>query len=282
MPTFSSLMPRSADQLAAGEDGDVFQHGLAAIAEARRLHRRDPQAAAQLVDHQGGQRFAFDVFSHDQQRTGRLHHRFQQRQQRLQAGELLFEQQDQRIFEHRLHLVRVGDEVGRQVAAVELHAFDDFELGLEALGFFDRDHAFVADLGHRLGDHGADIVVAVGRDGADLGDLVVGSDLLGDRLDFLDHAGDGFVDAALEVHRVHARGHVLQAFDHDGLGQHGGGGGAVAGRVIGLGGDFAHHLGAEVLEAVDQFDFLGDGDAVLGRARGAERLLDDHVAALGA
>ena len=30
-----------ADDLAAGEDGDVFQHGLAAIAEARRLHRRD-------------------------------------------------------------------------------------------------------------------------------------------------------------------------------------------------------------------------------------------------
>jgi hypothetical protein len=31
-----------------------------------------------------------------------------------------------------------------------------------------------------------------------------------------------------------------------------------------------------------QFDFLGDGDAVLGDARGAERLVDDDVAALGA
>ena len=120
-----------ADQLAAGQDGDVFQHGLAAIAEARRLDGRDPQAAAQLVDHQGGQGFAFDVFGDDQQRTARLHHRFQHRQQGLQGGELLFEEQDQRLFEVGLHLLGVGDEVGREVAAVELHAFDDVELGLE-------------------------------------------------------------------------------------------------------------------------------------------------------
>ena len=38
------------DHLAAGQDGDVFEHGLAAIAEARRLDRRDLEAAAQLVD----------------------------------------------------------------------------------------------------------------------------------------------------------------------------------------------------------------------------------------
>src|SRR5262249_30113497 len=31
----------AGDELAAGEDRDVLQHGLAAIAEARRLHRRD-------------------------------------------------------------------------------------------------------------------------------------------------------------------------------------------------------------------------------------------------
>ena len=57
------------DHLAAGQDGDIFQHGLAAIAESGRLHRSDGQRAAQLVDHQGRQRFAFDVFGNDQQRT---------------------------------------------------------------------------------------------------------------------------------------------------------------------------------------------------------------------
>ncbi len=42
------------DDLAAGQDGDVFQHGLAAVAEARRLDGGDLQAATQLVDDERG------------------------------------------------------------------------------------------------------------------------------------------------------------------------------------------------------------------------------------
>ena len=95
-------------------------------------------------------------------------------------------------------------------------------------------------------------------------------DLLGALLDVLDDRGDGDVDAALEVHRVHAGGDRLGAFADDRLGEHGRGGGAVAGDVVGLRGDFAHHLGAHVLELVVELDLLGDGDAVLGDARRAE------------
>src|SRR4029078_374691 len=73
------------DHLAAGEDGDVLQHGLAAIAEARRLDGRDLEAAAQLVDDERGESFAFDVLSHDQQRTDGLHHGFENREHRLEA-----------------------------------------------------------------------------------------------------------------------------------------------------------------------------------------------------
>ena len=58
------------DHLTAGQDGDVFEHGLAAIAEARCLDGGNLEAAAQLVDHQGGQRFALNVLGDDQQRTG--------------------------------------------------------------------------------------------------------------------------------------------------------------------------------------------------------------------
>ena len=49
------------DELGAGEDGDVFQHGLAAITEARCLYRRYLQGAAQFVDHQRRERLIFDV-----------------------------------------------------------------------------------------------------------------------------------------------------------------------------------------------------------------------------
>ena len=92
----------------------------------------------------------------------------------------------------------------------------------------------------------------------------------------------GLLDAALEQHRVGAGGDVLQAFVDDGLGQHGGGGGAVAGDVVGLGGGFLEQLGAHVLEGVLQLDFLGHGHAVVGDGGGAPLLVQGDVAALGA
>ena len=149
-----------ADQLTAGQNRDVLEHRLAAIAEARRLDRRNLQPAAQLVDHERGQRFALDVLSDDQERLARLHDLLEHRQQRLQAGELLLVQQDVRLLELDRHLLGVGDEVRREVAPVELHALDHLELGGQALGFLDRDHAFLADLLHRLGDHLADAGIA--------------------------------------------------------------------------------------------------------------------------
>src|SRR3546814_8871172 len=109
------------------------------------------------------------------------------------------------------HLVRVGDEVRRQVAAVELHALDDVQLGLEGLRLFHRDDAFLADALHGLGDHRADIGLAVGGDGADLGNLAGGRDLLRLLLQLGAHGRDGQLDGALHVHRVHAGGTGLVA-----------------------------------------------------------------------
>jgi len=44
------------DDFAAGEDGDVFEHALAAIAEAGGLDRDTGEGSAQLVDHESGPR----------------------------------------------------------------------------------------------------------------------------------------------------------------------------------------------------------------------------------
>src|SRR4029077_8657183 len=49
------------DDRAAREDGDVLEHLLAAIAEARRFHRDARERAAQLVDDERRERFALDV-----------------------------------------------------------------------------------------------------------------------------------------------------------------------------------------------------------------------------
>ena len=242
----------------------------------------DLEAAAQLVDHEGGERLTLYVLGNDQQRLARLHHRFQQRQQLLQSGKLLFVDQDIRVFHFHPHLVGIGDEVGRDVAAVELHAFDHFELGLERLCFLDRDHAFVADLLHRIGDETTNLRIAIGRDSADLGDLLVRGDVLGVLLEVSDNGLDRKIDAALEVHRVHAGGDSLGTFPDDRVSEHGRRGRAVTGLVGGLRGDLAHHLRAHVLELVLELDLLGDGHAVLGDAWCAERLVEHDVAALGA
>ena len=120
------------DDLAAGQHGDVLQHGLAAVAEARGLDGRDLEPAAQLVDHEGGKRLALDVLGDDEDRLAGLDHRLEQRQQRLHVGELLLVDEDVGALELDPHLVGIGDEIGGDVAAVELHALDHFELGLEA------------------------------------------------------------------------------------------------------------------------------------------------------
>ncbi len=89
-------------------------------------------------------------------------------------------------------------------------------------------------------------------------------------------------DALFEDHRVGAGSDVLDAFADDRLSQQGRGGRAVAGDVVGLGGDFFDQLGAHVFKAVFQFDFLGDGHTVIGDQRCAEFLVENDIAAFRA
>src|SRR5215470_16352185 len=270
-----------ADHLAARQDGDVFEHSLAAVAEARRLDGAYLQRAAQLVDDQRRQSFPLNIFRHDQQRLAKLGHLLEQRQQILHRADLLLVEQDQRVLERRLHALGIGYEIGRQIAAVELHAFDHFEQRVQRFRLLDRDDAVFADLLHRLGDDPADGLVAVGRDRADLGDGVA-LDRFGLLLDRLDGPLDGLLDAALQGHRVGAGSYSLDAFFENLAGQNRRRSRPVAGHVRGLRRHLAHHLRAHVLERLFQLDLLGHGHAVLGDRRRAEFLVDDHVAPFGA
>ncbi len=83
--------------------GDVAEHRLAAIAEAGGLHGTDVEHAAELVDDQQRQRFAFDVLGDDQQRLAGLADLLQHRHQLAQVADLLFVDQDVGVFEHAVH-----------------------------------------------------------------------------------------------------------------------------------------------------------------------------------
>ena len=183
-------------------------------------------------------------------------------------------------FPARSHLVSVGDEVGREVTAVELHAFNDVEFGFEAFGFFDGDNAFVANLLHRFSNHLANGGFAIGRDRADLGNLGRVFDLLG-ALFRCQQRLRQLVDAALQIHRVHAGSNGLAAFADDRLSQNGGSGGAVAGFVIGRE-RLREPSVRPCFRTCRQLDFFGDGHAVFRDAGCAERLVDHNVAAFRA
>ena len=148
-------------------------------------------------------------------------------------------------------------------------------------GLLDGDDAVLADLVERVGDGGADLLVLGGQRG-DLGDLVLGLDLAGGLEQLLGHGLDGLVHAALEAGRRGAGGDVAQALVDHGLGEHGRGGRAVTGDVVGLGRDLLGELGAEVLVGVLELDLAGDRHTVVGDRGGAPLLVDDDVAALRA
>src|SRR6478736_181954 len=77
------------DATTAGQHCDILQHRLAAIAEARSLDRANLQGPAQLVHHQGGERFTFHIFRDDQKRTTSLGYFLKQRGHILQARDFL-------------------------------------------------------------------------------------------------------------------------------------------------------------------------------------------------
>ena len=93
------------DGLAARQDGDVFEHGLAAVAEAGSLHGHDVHVAAELVHDQRGQSLAVDVLGEDEQGLAGLVHLVEYREELLHVGDLLLVDEHVCVLEDGLHAV---------------------------------------------------------------------------------------------------------------------------------------------------------------------------------
>src|SRR5699024_5768831 len=121
------------DNLATGKDGNVFEHGFAAIAKTRGLNGGGFQNATDIVNNQGSECFAFDVFGNDEQRTARLSDLLEDGEQFADVADLFVVDQDVRLFEGSNLLLLLGNEVRREVATIELHTFDNVEFVFERL-----------------------------------------------------------------------------------------------------------------------------------------------------
>ena len=187
--------------------------------------------------------------------------------------------QDVGVLEHGLHALRIGHEVGREIAAVELQPLDRLERRVEALGLFHRDDAVLPHLLHRLGDELPDLRIVVRGDGGDVGDLGGRLDRLGLLLQLRDHGLNRAIHAPLQEHGIRARRHQTETRVHHGLREHGRGRGAVPRDVLGLRGHFLQELGPHVLVGVFQLDLLRDRDAVVRDGRRPEFLVEDDISA---
>ena len=271
-----------ADDLTTGEDGDVLQHGLTAIAEARSLDSDRTEGAANLVHHERGEGFSLEILSDDRQRLAGLHDLFQNGDEVLHRGNLRVHDEHIRVFELGLHAFCISDEVGRDVTLVEAHALGELELEAEGLALLHGDDAFFADLVHSFSDELTDLGVATGRNGSGGCDLLFGLDVLRHGEELVGDDIGRLLDTALETHGVRAGSDVAQAFTNECLGQHGCGGGAVASDIVGLLGDLFDELSTDLLVGILEIDLLGDGHTIIGDRGGAPLLLENDVAALRA
>ncbi len=268
--------------LAAGQDGDVFEHGFAAIAEARGFDCAGVENATELIDDEGCQGFTFHLFGDDEDLFADFGDLFENRQDIFEAADLLFVDEDVGIAHLDFHRLCIGHKVGREVAFIELHTFDHFEGGFDALGFFNGDGSILADFIHGISDDFANGGIPVGGDGCHLFDFFLILDLFGDFGQMLNGCIDGLLDTALDADRVCTAGDMLHTGAEDRLGQNGCGGGTVTGCITGLAGDLADHGCAHVFIGALQFDFLGDGNAILGNRGRAKFFVDNYVATFGA
>ncbi len=147
--------------LSACEDCDIFKHCLAAVAEAGSLYGRHAQCSAQFINHKRCKRFAFQLFRNDEKRFAGLCNFLENRKKIFHSADLLVVNEDVRSFQYRFHTFCIRDKIRGQITAVELHAFHDFQSGLSALGFFDRDDSVFSDFVHRIGNEIADSTVVV-------------------------------------------------------------------------------------------------------------------------
>ena len=189
-------------------------------------------------------------------------------------------EENEGIVQHAFHPLRVGHEVRGQVAAVELHALHHLQGGFDRLGFLDRDDSVLADLGHGLGNDGADGGIPVGGNRADLGDRP-SLHRHGQAANFVHGLRYRLIDAALQSHRIGSGSNGLDPFPENRLSQNRSRGRPVSRHVAGLGSHFPHHLGSHVLFDVLEFDLFGDGDAVLGNGRRPEFLVQNDIPSLG-
>ena len=251
-----------AEDGTVGQNSNIAKNRLAVVTETRGLDGGDLELATELVENADSKSLTLNVLSNDEEGTALLLGGLKGGDDVLNGGDLLLGEEDQRVLELNLGALGVGDEVGRDVAAVELHSLGDLELILDGLALLDRDDTLLANLLHGVGEKLSNVCVAVGRDSGNLGDLLAGGDLLLVCAQVINDSLDCGLGTAPQVHRVASGGDILDGLGEDSAGKDSSGCGTVTSNLVGLGGDILEKASTEVLELVLEGDGLGNSDTI--------------------
>ena len=149
----SSLL---VDELAASKDGDVLEHSFSVVSERWRFDSAYFEIVLESVEDESCEHLAFGVVGDDEERPLLLVSDLQKGENVSDVRELLLDDQNVAVFEFNLLLFVVSDEVGRNVASVELHAVDELDLVVEGLallyGYGAVDSYFLVEVGQHVSD----------------------------------------------------------------------------------------------------------------------------------
>src|SRR5699024_7730480 len=206
------------DNLATGQDSNVVEHCSTTVAKAWSFDGYRLEGAANLVDNQGCQGFAFNIFGDDQQWFARLHDFFQDANHVTSIRDLGVDDQDVWVFQDSFLAFAVGCEVTGDVALIEAHTFGQFQIQAKGVGLFNGHNAFFTDLVQCFSDDTTNFVVTSG-DGGGVGDLVFGFDFASLILQRCGDSRNSLVDTAAQCDWVGTGSNVAQAFRNQGLSQ---------------------------------------------------------------
>mmetsp|Transcript_2415 Transcript_2415/g.5244 ORF Transcript_2415/g.5244 Transcript_2415/m.5244 type:complete len:257 (-) Transcript_2415:388-1158(-) len=193
----------------AGKKSQILHCCLAVVSKSWSLNGANLNTSSELVDHQSSQGFAFDIFGNNQQRALALDDRLQNRNELLQTANLLFNQQNVGIFQHTFLCLGIGDKVGTDESAFELHSFDDFQFIIESLSVLDGDNTFLANSFHGIGNQFSNFGISVGGNSSDLRNFFLAGDGTANFREGVHNRVDGHIDAPSQILWVQASGDGL-------------------------------------------------------------------------
>src|ERR1700722_2658621 len=206
--------------------------------------------------------------------------------ERENAGELidrlyfLIGHQDVGVVENDLHPLDIRHHVMRQVASLECHALDHFQLRLDGRSEFDGDDTVIAGAFEGFRHYLAELGV-IGRDAGDGPKALYAVEAPRRALERFDGLVDSQFESFDQFHGIRALGKQRKAVLNEEVCKDSRGGGSVARDFIGLLGDFTNNLSAHVLEWAFELDLARDADAVTRHEWGADRAVHDRVHAPG-